>query len=361
MPLPTKDQISTAIENPRNILDPILDGFSTEEGIVGPLSYSGGFCIVYPITDGSSKYALRLWHTEIEGIKDRIKKISKYLATKNLPYFVDFQYVDAALRVPSINGIAQVVDAIRMQWINGLNLVEYINSVITDPLLSPVEKKQKLYKLADSFAQMVSDLHENNISHGDLQHGNIIITDSGDIKLVDYDSVYVPTFTDEKQVTSGLSSYQHPCRKGSGRKASPEDDYFSELVICLSILCIADDFSLWVPFDERNEHVLLFSDKDYRDLTNCSVYNIVKNNSNSKIQRLLSKLVEYLNTNNLDSFEPLENILKSSYLSQPASISLDEDDMDIISSNRTKIKTKKLPVNIPHIDKDAAIKKYKNN
>lgn len=361
MSLPTKDQLSTAIENPRNILDPDLDGYSAMDGLVGPESYSGGFCIVYPVTNGSKKYAFRLWHTEIEGIKDRLKKISTYLSSANISYFVEFEYVDAALRVPGYNGAAQAVDAVRMEWINGQNLVEYINSIVTDTNLTNQEKKRKLYKLADNFLQMVSCLHENKVSHGDLQHGNIIILDSGEIKLVDYDSVYVPLFTDEVQVTSGLSTYQHPNRKGTKRLASLEDDYFSELIIYLSILCIAEDFDLWTPIDIRNEHILLFSDNDYKDIESSPIYNTVKTFKNSKIKLLLRRLVEYLGTCDFDVFEPLEYLLKNTYTNQPESLTLDGDDVELTSTKRSNIRTKKGHVQIQVIDKDLAKQRYKNN
>ncbi len=361
MSLPTKDQLSTAIENPKNILDPDLDGYSAIDGLVGPESYSGGFCIVYPVTNGSKKYAFRLWHTEIEGIKDRLKKISTYLSSANISYFVEFEYVDDALRVPGYNGVAQVVDAVRMEWINGLNLVEYINSIVTNLNLTNQEKKQNLNKLADNFLKMVSYLHEKKVSHGDLQHGNIIILDSGEIKLVDYDSVYVPLFTDELQVTSGLATYQHPNRKGTKRLASAEDDYFSELIIYLSILCIAEDFALWTPMDARNEHVLLFSDSDYKDIESSSIYKTANSFNNSKIKLLLSRLVDYLVVCDFDVFEPLECILKNAYTIQPESLTLDDEDKELTNIERSNIKTQKVTVQIQHVDKDLAKQRYKKN
>ena len=76
MALPTKDQISNSLESGGNILDPRLAGYNTIEGVIGPECYSGGFCLVYPVSNGTNKYAFRVWHTEIEGIKDRLKKIS---------------------------------------------------------------------------------------------------------------------------------------------------------------------------------------------------------------------------------------------------------------------------------------------
>ena len=327
MALPTKDQISIAIESIGNILDPKLAGFNTIEGVIGPECYSGGFCLVYPVTNGNDKYAFRVWHTEIEGIKERLKKISAYLCAHPLPYFVDFDYVDEALKVEDEDGNIQKIDAVRMQWVEGKNLVSYIDSLISDTNLSETEKKQKLLELATRFKTMVSELHNVGIAHGDLQHGNIIIAQDGSILLVDYDSVYVPTFTNEEQITSGMAAYQHPCRKGKFYIASKTDDYFSEQVIYLSLLCYAEDLSLWESIEERDEYSLLLTEVDLNNLHQSVLYKKLCALQNAEIQKLLQELEDNLSCPDLKHVKPLENVLTNAYEVQPEGKSLDENDI----------------------------------
>lgn len=362
MALPTKDQISQSVETNGNILDPRLAGFNTIEGVLGPECYSGGFCLVYPVTDGTEKYAFRVWHTEIEGIKDRLKKISSYLSTHPLPYFVDFDYVAEALNVYDEDGNSQKIDAVRMQWVEGKNLVLYIDSIISDSSLSESEKSQRLKDLAMRFKTMVGELHNVSIAHGDLQHGNIIVADDGSILLVDYDSVYVPTFTDEEQVTSGMASYQHPCRKNNNYIASKADDYFSEQIIYLSLLCYAERPSLWESIEERDEYSLLFTESDLSDISRSLLFKDLCQIQDTEIQKLLQELEKNLSFPDTSQIRPLEDVLINSYEMQPEGKQLDEDDISsLIGDVKPKATYKKQIDEVPDFDEQAAQSRYSQN
>ncbi|MBR5698014.1 MAG: protein kinase family protein [Prevotella sp.] len=362
MALPTKDQISNALENGGNILDPELSGYDTIDGVIGPECYSGGFCLVYPVTNGTNKYAFRVWHTEIDGIKERMKKISAYLASHPLPYFVEFDYVDNALRVIDEDGNEQRIDAVRMEWVNGKNLVSYIDSVVLGLGKTDSEKKQCLLHLASQFKEMVSHLHSVNIAHGDLQHGNIIITPENEIRLVDYDSLYVPTFTDEEQVTYGMAAYQHPSRKNNTFKASHSDDYFSEQIIYLSLLCFAEDLSLWEPLEERDEYSLLFTEADLNSITSSQLYKRVSQFKNSEIRQLLTELKQNLSYSDTSNIKPLENALRNNYEEAPLGMQMDSDLItDLIGPQKPKATYKKQVIDIPDFDEAAAQARYSQN
>ena len=361
MALPTKDQICNSLEAGGNILDPKLVNYNTIDGVIGPECYSGGFCLVYPVTDGVSKYAFRVWHTEIEGIKDRLKKISTYLSAHPLPYFVEFEYVDNALQVYD-DGNRQTIDAVRMEWVNGKNLVSYIDDIVSDSTLADDEKCQKLRNLASRFKEMVSNLHQANIAHGDLQHGNIIIGTDGSIKLVDYDSVYVPTFTNEEQVTSGMAAYQHPCRKGKMFQATKYDDYFSEQIIYLSLLCFAEDLSLWEPIEDRDEYSLLFTETDYTSLSTSSLYNKICKFTSPEILCLLNELNQNLSFSDTEHIRPLEEVLVNKYEVQPESVPITPIDIDDLLGSSPKHATyKPMSIEEPQFDENAAIARYSQN
>lgn len=363
MALPTKEQISQAIEQDGNILDPQLTGYTTVEGLIGPESYSGGFCIVYPLTNGQKKYAFRVWHTEIDGIKDRLKKISNYLHTVSLPYFVEFDFIEKALSVSDDDGNVQEIDAIKMEWVEGLTLVQYIDQVVNDSELSETEKKDRVLSLAERFRAMVKDLHSKSISHGDLQHGNICVLEDGSIKLVDYDSVYVPTFTTEEQITSGMASYQHPLRKTSVLKADKTDDYFSEQVIYLSLLALSEDLNLWEPIDERDENSLLFTENDYEDVNTSNLYNKLKTFvQNRRIQVLLEELSLNLSKSDLTTLRPLEDVIANKYAETPNGIELQVDDiLSLLGPIKPKQTYKKQDTQQPVFDEGAARKRYAQN
>lgn len=129
--------------------------------------------------------------------------------------------------------------------------------------------------LAANFKKLFKDLHQAGVSHGDLQHGNVVIGEDLSIKLVDYDSVYVPTIQGEQQITSGLTGYQHPIRKTTCTQAAPYDDYFSELIIYSGLLALSIKPDLWPDDeDEIDNFSFLFTENDFDNIQNCTAWNI---------------------------------------------------------------------------------------
>ncbi len=166
-------------------------------------SYAGGYSIVYPIQVENRTRALRCWTKDPGNIKVRYAEANKYLAVRSLPYFVEFGYIEKAI---CVNNVWHPISY--MDWIDGDTLSDFIDAHIQSSSL--------LREVAKKFVGMVRELHEHNISHGDLQDGNIMIcTDknSVELKLVDYDSLYVPSLqgllNDE---LPGVPHYQHPRR-----------------------------------------------------------------------------------------------------------------------------------------------------
>ena len=75
----------------------------------------------------------------------------------------------------------------RMEWAEGETLCDFIKHNLQDA--------RCLRTAAAEFQKMVAAPHTHQISHGDLQDGNILLKRNGtdvEIKLIDYDSVFVP-------------------------------------------------------------------------------------------------------------------------------------------------------------------------
>lgn len=363
MALPTKDQITTAIEDNSNILDPSLAGFKTIDGLVGPECYSGGFCLVFPVTNGSDKYAFRVWHTEIDGIKDRLAKIASYLNSHKSRYFVDFDFLAKGLRVPTEDS-SQDIEAIKMRWVNGKNLSQYLENLINESDLSENELKQKIASLSDKFLEMAKSLHSMGISHGDLQHGNIMVDEKQNLILVDYDSVYVPTFSREMQVTSGMAAYQHPIRKNGLYEATAKDDYFSERVIYLSLLALAEKPSIWDTLKdsegEKDEHSLLLTEKDIENFTSCSLYSTFKGLHNSRIDIICNDIAVALSSASPNGLKPIEDLFVDKYGEQPPSVFIDPNEWGDSKEKGMQTYQKQTKASEP-FDVDAHIGKYTQN
>ncbi len=258
------------------------------------LVYSGGFSMVFPMDIGGNTYAFRTWFSSIGEGKERYKAISEYLKKVKLPYFVKFEFVDKGLLV---NG--NFYPTVSMDWCHGLVLHDYIEKHLSN--------KQKLNNLADDFLKMVKDLHKKNIAHGDLQHGNILVNDNGQIILIDYDSLYVPALKNFKDEIKGLPDYQHPARHNC-KKVNTKLDYFSELIIYLSIKAIAEDPSLWNDFKIKESESLLFKKNDFEITFDTKIYSRL-NSMSEDIKLMTKKLIDFCKKDNIEDLEPLEEII----------------------------------------------------
>ena len=89
--------------------------------------YSGGFSSVFPLTVGSNTFALRCWIRDIGDVETRYQEISNYLKQRNLPYFVDFEFVPEGILV---NGTRWPIT--RMEWAEGETLCQFIQSNLHD-------------------------------------------------------------------------------------------------------------------------------------------------------------------------------------------------------------------------------------
>lgn len=259
------------------------------------LRFAGGFCVVFPYCVNNKKYAIRCWHSSLSHAKERIKLISEAIEKLNLPYFVHFRYIDNAIYTEQ--GPQPIV---LMDWVDAKPIKDYMKDCLYEP--------NKLILLADKFLEMVKLLHKNNISHGDLQHGNILVTENGNIVLVDYDSIFVPALRGWNDEIKGLPGYQHPSRAKS-KYASEKLDYFSELIIYISIKALAYKPSLWHIAKMDNSETMLFSAKDIDSAGNSFMFSELKNVPS--IAPLVDKLIAYTKCQSIEELSPLENVVKS--------------------------------------------------
>lgn len=291
-----KQDIITAIKNLDLFLKiPELKGAKPRLNTNGsPFAFAGGFNMVFKLVHNSKKWAFRVWHVPMGENKDRYLAISKYLTNSKLPYFADFIYDENGLLV---NG--ELTDTIRMEWLDGILLKDFIDKHIND--------KAKLESLANYFLEMTKTLRKAKISHGDLQEGNILVDESGKIRLVDYDSICIPEIEGQKELVTGLKGYQHPSRFKNS-KASLKADYFSELIIYISILGIASKPELWDKYQVKDTCYLLFTETDFENIEASQIYSDLKGAS-SLIDSLLTILKEYLLSSHYLDLKPFTDYL----------------------------------------------------
>lgn len=276
----------------------------------------GGLCDVYKYTlqDGSLK-ALRIWRTLISEAEKRTNEIAKHLKSLQSPYFVDFEYIENAF---VYNGCLYPI--VLMEWCEGVNMKKYIDENINNG--------QKIKELADNFLEMVKYFHKEGIAHGDLHHENIMVKDDGSVVVIDYDSMFVPSLAGYQDECGGYPGYQHPAR-AKNKHLSVKMDYFSELIIYLSLTLLSKKPELWTTEAQEFDKELLGRIEDLVKNENLVDFSI------PGVPWMITKLKMFLDFKDINQLIPLEDILDVAFPKpQPpknVNVSYDSDELDKIT------------------------------
>lgn len=250
-----------------------------------PWAISDGQCRVYKVIDSNGcNKALRLWTNALGDIEKRCQEISSFIFQHKKEYFLNFEYIEQAFE---FNG--EIYPAILMDWCPAKSLKSYIQEHLYE--------KKILRKLQDNLMNMFDELHDLHISHGDLHHDNIRVGEHGELYLIDYDSVYVPTLKGYRDECEGYSGYQHPFARSTNKYLSEHIDYFSELIIILSIEALIEKPEIWNDYQvENRDQAFLFMKNDFLSIEQNQLYLLLCNQT----ERLnsLCKILKYFLSRN---------------------------------------------------------------
>lgn len=269
-----------------------------------PIFRKGNQCGVTKLKYATGEIkALRMWQVESADSKIIYEHISKYIEKSPAPYLLNLSYLPDAIY---FNG--EYFSALLMDWCDGCSLKEYLNTNLND--------KRKLFQLKEALNGMFKDMNIRGISHGDIHHNNICISDTGDPKLIDYDSMFVPSLSGTEDSCLGYSGFQLPYARENSKFLSSKTDYFSQLIVILTIECIIQNPSLWTRYlDEDDSVSLLFKKEDFLDLKKSNLYSDIRN-LNGDVPSLLSVLEQYLEKSRIDELWPFyetNNLQQSLY------------------------------------------------
>lgn len=249
---PSAQEYQKALQNDICLqIIPDLKGSRTEVGMWGmPRVWSGGFAYIFHLylKDHHEK-ALRCFHASQAERALRYKEISNYLQQSSLPFLTRFSFYEQGINVN--NNFYPVVV---MDWIEGKPLHSWIQEN-----LNRVEALENIHL---QFKRVIFLLQTAGIAHGDLQHENIIVDSKGNLRLVDYDGMYVPSLSYmTNSLERGHYNYQHPQRND---EFNAHLDRFPAIIIQLSLLALQEDPSLWQRYAAGRDN-FLFTQADFLD------------------------------------------------------------------------------------------------
>jgi hypothetical protein len=215
---------------------------------LGPTLARGSSAVVFQASVQGRTQALRCYIREDASSRDRYSALDAYLAGHDLsPYVSGTTWLDGAI---TVNRAPWPV--LTMDWIDGRTLNEYVDFLVAG------SNAAALTTLAGRWRELVALLQRSEFAHGDLQHGNVMVDQDGQLRLVDFDGVWIPQLTGQPPPTEyGHPNYQHPLHHTWDRWL----DTFSGLVIYLSLVALARDPGLWLAL--YNSKNLLFAKTDF--------------------------------------------------------------------------------------------------
>jgi hypothetical protein len=230
--------------------DPVLvGGTPTLDALDMPKPISGAFGSVFTIRgrDGR-RWAVKCFTRAVEDQAQRYRRISEVLAGVERPWRVAFEYVPEGVLC---HGVWYPI--LKMEWVDACGLIPYVEDHLWEP--------PALADLAGKFARMVADLEALGVAHGDLQHGNLLVTISGELRLIDYDGMFVPGLEDLGASEVGHVNYQSPSR--SLATWGPTLDRFSSWLIYGSLVAVTHNPMLWRQLHADGDEALLFHRDDF--------------------------------------------------------------------------------------------------
>ncbi len=296
MAWPNPSDYQEALQNPsRAFADGELQRGTVSLTRLGlPRPISGNFATVFEVTTGARKWAVRCFSREVSDQQQRYAAIHQYLLKRSLPYTAGFEFLPQGVMVRG-----RWYPVVKMEWVDGDQLDTFI--------VKNIQRPQVLQPLPQKWLNLTQSLRAVSIAHGDLQHGNIIVTPQGGLRLVDYDGMVIPALAGQPPQEIGHRHYQHPSRTLDARFAPGSFlnvDNFSAWVIGVSLALVCLDPRLWTQTG-AGEDSLLFQEADYKQPGRSAALRLLQNHEDVRVREIGQHFMAIINTPSYLKVPPL--------------------------------------------------------
>ncbi len=247
MAYPSPLQYSEALQHPETALADrqLKKGRAVTNALGLPRAMSGGFALTYTVEVGSVRHAVRCFHRQSDALEKRYGAISRKLNALGSPYFVEFEFQPAGVRIDK-----RSYPVVKMDWADGPTLGAFLQA--------RHGKKAEIRRLLASLHALAKELQRQGIAHGDISADNLIVTDAGrTLRLVDYDGMFVEELRPLGSSERGHLGFQHPKRNGQWDAGL---DRFSFILLHVALRSLEADPSLWKDTDSGE--LIVFSAND---------------------------------------------------------------------------------------------------
>lgn len=222
---------------------------------------SGNYSVVFKMEDAETGkyYAVKCFIKDQENRVERYKQIINYLNTIKSPYLAETKFFEKEIFVDSKITTEEEFPVVLMEWIDGKSISNYIKDNLSD--------NYALSILTYEFCQLTDWLLKQPFAHGDIKSDNVIIREDRSLVLVDYDGMFIPTFSGQIASEIGSPDFRHPLRSQNQFDSHIDDFTLVLVLLCLKVISV--DPQLFIEFGGQNR--LLFSESDLRNLSNSAI------------------------------------------------------------------------------------------
>lgn len=291
MSWPQLDDFRWAVQDPVTCFaDPDLQAGEVVCDMFGmPKVASGNFACAYEIQNGNKRWAIRTFNHEVTDQQLRYQLVSDHLGSIGIPYMVRFVFQPEGIMVGG-----SWYPIVKMTWVEGMTLTRWVKEHRDQP--------EMIRDLARDWRGMVGALYGLQMAHADLQHGNVLVTPGEDVKLIDYDGMFVPKMQGKSAPELGHPNWNHPKRNND--TFGHYLDQFPGLVGYVSLLAVATRPAL---LDEYcNDENLILSQADLAAPRNSTVIHELKTIQESGIDDLTDALIKWCEES--VDYDTLENV-----------------------------------------------------
>ena len=119
---------------------------------------------------------------------------------------------------------------ITMEWLDGESLAELLDRRNAEPRLSFKEADEIIRQLCAA----LDYAHQHRVVHADIKPGNVFLTQSGELKLIDFGIAAIAD-TDNREPSPGLTRRYASCERLERLAPVPQDDLYSLACIAYRI------------------------------------------------------------------------------------------------------------------------------
>lgn len=279
MPQPAIYGYIESLKDPRGLFRTLGEPVCRRDLYGEPEFTAGGNAVVFRVMAHGKEYALKCFTKQVAYSRE----VYEFLASVESPFLCKSFYLPQEIFVFKGGGSGNWHDVALIEWAEGHTLDFEIRKAIHGG------DTDKIVRLATVFDKAAGELLYAEWAHGDIKPENIIISSDGNMKLIDYDSMFLPSMEGSRCSQTGTLLWRHPRR--SELYFNRHIDDYPIAMLSATLHCLAEFPSLHAKYG-RNDMSLFNPEEIIESSSECysEAKGMAARSGNASLYRLLEML-----------------------------------------------------------------------